>query len=87
MRIRGISSRFQLLSPSDGQVLTRYSPVRHYAYLHSAHSYPLASFQYTPSDLHVLSTPPAFILSQDQTLLGFLDWFRNRMDAETKCLI
>ncbi|KAH7285649.1 hypothetical protein KP509_33G038800 [Ceratopteris richardii] len=26
----GISSRFQLLSPSQGQVLTRYSPVRHW---------------------------------------------------------
>ena len=39
----------------------------------------------TPFDLHVLGTPPAFILSQDQTLilsvlsvpdkLGYLFWF------------
>ena len=27
-----------------------------------------ASIQGTPFDLHVLSTPPAFVLSQDQTL-------------------
>ena len=30
--------------------------------------------QYTPFDLHVLSTPPAFVLSQDQTLqISFLE--------------
>jgi hypothetical protein len=58
----GISSPFELLSPSSGQItnalLTR-SPLRTIA---------------NPSfDLHVLSTPPAFILSQDQTLrLDFL---------------
>ncbi|KAL2225041.1 UNVERIFIED_CONTAM: hypothetical protein Sindi_2973900 [Sesamum indicum] len=51
----GISSRFQLLFPSQGQVLTRYSPVRHWKH-------------HFPSDLHVLSMPPAFILSQDRTL-------------------
>ena len=39
----GISSRFQLLSPSEGQVP------------HVLH-------------LHVLGAPPAFVLSQDQTL-------------------
>ena len=55
----GISSRFQLLSPTEGQVahalLTR--P-------------PLAqgASSLRPFDLNVLSTPPAFILSQDQTL-------------------
>ncbi|GIP46408.1 hypothetical protein J45TS6_48680 [Paenibacillus sp. J45TS6] len=27
-----------------------------------------ASFSLTPLDLHVLGTPPAFVLSQDQTL-------------------
>ena len=31
----------------------------------------------TPFDLHVLSTPPAFILSQDQTLKKSLCWFLN----------
>jgi hypothetical protein len=62
MRLRFISSirrRFQRLSQSPGQVahvlLTR-SPLIHPA---SGAS---------PFDLHVLSTPPAFILSQDQTL-------------------
>ena len=28
-----------------------------------------------PFDLHALDTPPAFILSQDQTLEKFLTWF------------
>ena len=55
----GISSRFQLLSPTEGQVahalLTR-SPLTRGA------SSP------RPFDLHVLGTPPAFVLSQDQTL-------------------
>src|SRR5690606_27857894 len=62
MRFKFISSirhRFQRLSQSQGQVahvlLTR-SPLIHPASWAS-------SF-----DLHVLSTPPAFILSQDQTL-------------------
>jgi hypothetical protein len=56
----GISSPFELLSHSSGQVtnalLTR-SPLRFIAK--------------SPSDLHVLGTPPAFILSQDQTLRKF----------------
>ena len=51
----GISSRFQLLSPSERQVahvlLTR-PPLE-----------PKFSL-----DLHVLGVPPAFVLSQDQTL-------------------
>ena len=55
----GISCRFQQLSPPEGQVshvlLTR-SPL-------SPHPKTRLSF-----DLHVLGTPPAFILSQDQTL-------------------
>ena len=55
LSLRGISNRFQLLFPSQGQVLTRYSPVRHWKH-------------HFPSDLHVLSMPPAFILSQDRTL-------------------
>ena len=44
--------------PQKGRLLTRYSPVRH-----SVISENITSF-----DLHVLSTPPALILSQDQTL-------------------
>ena len=55
----GISSRFQLLSPSQRQVahalLTR--PL--------LRLYPKTK---PPFNLHVLSTPPAFVLSQDQTL-------------------
>ena len=61
----GISSRFQLLSPSGRQVphalLTR-PP------LNSAKFIPKESFERVPFDLHVLGTPPAFVLSQDQTL-------------------
>ena len=45
-------------SPGMGRLLTRYSPVRH-----SLNPEGLSSF-----DLHVLSIPPAFILSQNQTL-------------------
>ena len=59
--VSGITSRFQELSRSFRQVpyvlLTRL---------------PLVAFQLAPSgsslDLHVLGTPPAFVLSQDQTL-------------------
>ena len=56
----GISSGFPELSPATGQIPTRYSPVRH-----SSTASKLASL---PFDLHVLSMPPAFNLSQDQTL-------------------
>ena len=56
----GISNCFQLLSPCLGQIahalLTR-PPL-------GKSPKELASF-----DLHVLSTPPAFVLSQDQTLV------------------
>ena len=41
-----------------GRLLTCYSPVRHSCTPEEA----------LPFDLHVLSTPPAFVLSQDQTL-------------------
>ena len=61
----GISDRFQPLSPSERQVahvlLTR-PPLSHIK-CHPEGIYYQASF-----DLHVLGTPPAFILSQDQTL-------------------
>ena len=61
----GISSRFQLLSPTEGQVahalLTR--PPLNYKLV-----IPKKSENAVPFDLHVLGTPPAFILSQDQTL-------------------
>ena len=61
----GISSRFQLLSPSDRQVthalLTR-PPLSSYIFI------PKESVVRFSLDLHVLGTPPAFVLSQDQTL-------------------
>ena len=41
-----------------------YSPVRHCPPLPLAE----ASFRRFSFDLHVLGTPPAFVLSQDQTL-------------------
>ena len=55
----GISSRFQLLSPTRRQIahvlLTR-SPLS------------IEASSNAPFDLHVLGAPPAFVLSQDQTL-------------------
>ena len=65
VRLCGIISRFQLLSPSVRQVthalLTR-PPLE---FLNFQRTFSLEF----PFDLHVLSTPPAFILSQDQTLI------------------
>src|SRR5687768_10489054 len=55
----GISDSFESLSPTSGQityVLLSRSPL----------AFPLAGKD--SSDLHVLCTPPAFVLSQDQTL-------------------
>ena len=47
-----------------GRLPTRYSPVRRFPLLTSTE----ASVKSFSLDLHVLGTPPAFILSQDQTL-------------------
>ena len=47
-----------------GRLPTRYSPVRRFPLVRLSEDQ-LASFSL---DLHVLGTPPAFILSQDQTL-------------------
>src|SRR5690606_32013976 len=44
--------------PRRGRLLTCYAPVRHSPAPEGAEAY----------DLHVLSAPPAFVLSQDQTL-------------------
>ena len=55
----GISNCFQLVSPFAGQIV------------HALLTRPPLGYQPKPLtsfDLHVLSTPPAFILSQDQTL-------------------
>src|SRR4029078_8524491 len=59
MRASGISTGFPVLSRSSGQVahvLRARSPL-------STRASPGFTF-----DLHVLSAPPAFVLSQDQTL-------------------
>ena len=65
MTLCGISSRFQLLSPSERQVthaLLARPPLR------SNFIWPKPHSVRSPFDLHVLGTPPAFVLSQDQTL-------------------
>ena len=49
-----------MLSPTTGQIPKCYSPVRH--------SSPRSKLLALPFDLHVLGMPPAFNLSQDQTL-------------------
>ena len=54
----GIRHHFWCLSLTLGYVPTRYSAVRRSC----------TSEEALPLDLHVLGTPPAFILSQDQTL-------------------
>ena len=75
--ISGIRPRFQGLSQSQGQVthvlLTR-SPLIHPANWAS------------PFDLHVLSTPPAFVLSQNQTLRRCLmaTTTRKRRSTDTR---
>ena len=65
MRLCGFSNHFWLLSPCTGQVLhallTR-PPLTSNILQPKSHS------MWSPFDLHVLGTPPAFILSQDQTL-------------------
>ena len=60
----GISTCFQVLSPLMGRLPTCYSPVRHSSFQLSASTREEKAF-----DLHVLGTPPAFVLSQDQTLI------------------
>ena len=53
------------MSPTTGQIPTYYSPVRHSSAPRSPRRDPSGLL---PFDLHVLSMPPAFNLSQDQTL-------------------
>ena len=68
----GISTCFQVLSPCMRQIA-------HALLTRSPLSYIRASSPVTPFDLHVLSTPPAFVLSQDQTLVfnpfNLVFWF------------
>ena len=58
-----ISRRFQRLSPCDGQVAHVLRTLPPVAIRTSTNLRPML-----PLDLHVLSLPLAFILSQDQTL-------------------
>ena len=73
MKVSGISTGFPVLSRSSGQVphvlLTR-SPL-------STRASPGFSF-----DLHVLGAPPAFVLSQDQTLHRDLNPTNNSVEHE-----
>ena len=57
--VSGIRHRFRCLSQSEGQIT-------HVLLTRSPLVYPPKGA--LPLDLHVLSTPPAFVLSQDQTL-------------------
>ena len=61
----GISTRFHVLFHSSRQVA-------HALLTRPPLSYVSASTSITPFDLNVLCTPPAFILSQDQTLYELL---------------
>ena len=58
----GISTSFDALSPCMGQII-------HALLTRPPLGYIRASSPATSFDLHVLSTPPAFVLSQDQTLV------------------
>jgi hypothetical protein len=73
VKVSGISTGFPVLSRSSGQVphvlLTR-SPL-------STQASPGFSF-----DLHVLGAPPAFVLSQDQTLHRDLNPTNNSVEHE-----
>ena len=61
MVVCGIRPSFPGLSHSAGQIT-------HVLLTRSPLEYPPPQWQAFPFDLHVLSTPPAFVLSQDQTL-------------------
>ena len=55
--------------PATGMLLTRYAPFRR--------SPPEYCYPALPLDLHVLSLPLAFILSQDQTLHCIMFYFSS----------
>ena len=69
--------------PVWGRLPTRYSPVRHSVI---SSSLPKKFCQYASFDLHVLSTPPAFILSQDRTLMFlFIPGFWLKLASSLSC--
>ena len=57
----GINPSFPGLFPTAGHVI-------HVLLTRAPLKIQLASYLYFPCDLHVLNTPPAFVLSQNQTL-------------------
>jgi len=59
-----LPTRYSPVRRFPGRLPTRYSPVRRFPVDHSSEE----SVTTFSLDLHVLGTPPAFILSQDQTL-------------------
>jgi hypothetical protein len=74
--LSGISQSFPWLFQALGQII--------HVLLTRA---PLYSFRRTFAlDLHVLSTPPAFVLSQDQTLHLNLEWLIETNSYKTKIL-
>ena len=86
MVLCGISTPFGVLFPCLGKVahalLTR-PPLKQL----------IASYSLSPLDLHVLGTPPAFVLSQDQTLMfnscyapDFL-WLAFSLNSLTACVL
>ena len=81
--------RYEVLIPvsrgypsAKGRLPTRYSPVRRFPLLTSTE----ASVKSFSLDLHVLGTPPAFILSQDQTLFEWYQSFPFRKRFNLVCL-
>ena len=71
MVLCGISTPFGVLFPCLGKVahaLLARPPLKQL----------IASYSQSPLDLHVLGTPPAFVLSQDQTL-SFNPLFLNQV--------
>ena len=77
--------RYEVLIPvsrgypsAKGRLPTRYSPVRRFPLLTSTE----VSVKSFSLDLHVLGTPPAFILSQDQTLFV---WYQISTFRQSLC--
>ena len=72
----GISDRFQPLFPTEGQVAHALLARPPLSYIEIR---PTASFNATPFDLHVLGMPPAFVLSQDQTLHKIFEFLAHSL--------
>ena len=68
--------------PEWGRFPTRYSPVRHSV---NQIFLPKDSVLIASFNLHVLGTPPAFILSQDQTLVKSLNLIQNNVGYFSSC--